>query len=157
MRKRMMALVLLFQFFTLWRGWYWTWKWKDSKKSFAKIVSYEEIGKILSLNEKINRFLDVVNSALWAIPFSSWIAELCQAGPTRPGNLWEWCRTGAMQVKEEFLAGSQCKLVQLEAGMLLKLGCFWEEQSPKAPVFSSAFEECSAICELNLTPARAAD
>lgn len=38
-----------------------------------------------------------------------------------------------------------------------KTTCFWEEQSPKAPVLSSAFEECFAICEHNLTPAPAAD
>lgn len=124
MRKRIVALVLFFQFFILWRGWYWTWKGKDSKESFAKdsiLYLMKRWGKSFHLDEKINRFSDAVNSVLSAIHFSSWIAELWQAGPTRPANLWEWCRTGAMQVKEELLAGSQCKLVQLEAGMLLKL------------------------------------
>lgn len=37
-----------------------------------------------------------------------------------------------------------------------KTPCFREEQSPKAPVLCSAFEERFAICEHNLPPAQAA-
>lgn len=82
MRKIMMTLVLFFQFFILWRGWYWTWKWKDSKKYFAKIIYLiKRGGKSFHLtrkDEKISRFLEAVNSVLSAIHFSSWIAELWQ-------------------------------------------------------------------------------
>lgn len=118
-----MALVLLFQFFYSLKGSVLNMEVKRQQGVFCKdsilhLLKRQE--KSFHLDERINRFLAAVNSVLSATHFSSWMAELWQAGPTRPGNLWERHRMGAMQVKEEFLAGSPCKLVQLEAGMLLK-------------------------------------